>query len=314
MRTFGKYRGTRLMGRDIGLNMRQHREKQLVLKAQREREAQRPSHLFKKSQQNIAVDLASGTDDTSVETLVKQHGDGSVSIVEQNIELRLQSYLDQLSNIRAVDKKVELKKQWLPEFQGYIDASLAQSPAEQNTALMYLMAWAIDTHNFKLALQIGQYGILNGMVMPEKFKRTVAEVLAENVAEACIKDEELAIENASVLESITELVRGEDLVNEAHAKIYKALGLAISESRPAEALEAFKNALRLHDKSGVKKNIEQLERLLKRNTTESSHGNPSGSQDVTPTPVDATTPVSTASNIADETQEATSTDNNGSGE
>ncbi|WAU72942.1 MULTISPECIES: phage terminase small subunit [unclassified Acinetobacter] len=286
------------MGRDIGLNMRQHREKQLVLKAQREREAQRPSHLFKKSQQQIAVDLASGSDQT-VESLVQQNTDGSVSIIEQNIELRLQSYLDQLSNIRAVDKKVEFKKLWLPEFQGFIDASLAQSPAEQNTALMYLMAWAIDTDNFKLALQIGQHGILNGMVMPEKFKRTVAEVLAENVAEACIKDVELGVENASVLESITELVRGEDIVNEAHAKIYKAFGLAISESRPAEALEAFKNALRLHDKSGVKKNIEQLERLLKRNTTESSHDKPSDSQDVTTTSVDATTPVSTAPNVMD---------------
>ncbi|QHH99248.1 phage terminase small subunit [Acinetobacter dispersus] len=279
--------------------MRQHRERELLKKAQREREAKFPPHIFNQAKFKGGVDLASGPDQ-NVTILYKEGADGSVSVIEQNIELRLQSYLDQLSNVRAVDKKVELKKQWLPEFQGFIDASLAQSPAEQNTVLMYLLAWAIDAEDFKLALRIGQHGILNGMVMPEKFKRTVAEVLAENIGEACIKNVELAIDNASILESIAELVRGEDLVNEAHAKIYKALGLAITESRPADALEAFKNALRLNSASGVKKNIEKLERTLKRDTNESIHDNQGDSQEVT-TSV-ATSPASTASEDVATTQ------------
>lgn len=263
----------------IAEKMRQYREKQLVQKAQKQREAYRPPNLA-----FFGVDKAAvGADQTVVIP---------VNVAEQNIELRLQSYLDQLSNIRAIDKKVEFKKQWLPEFQGYIDACLAQSPAEQNHALMHLLVWAIDVEDLALAARIGQHAILNGMVMPERYKRTVAEVLAENIGEACIKNVDLAIEHADLLESITEMIRGEDLVNEAHAKIYKALGLGLEESKPTEALAAFKNALRLNVNSGVKKNIEKLERLLKRNSTESSHDQPSGSQGVTTT-VD-TNPVSTA--------------------
>ena len=270
----------------IAEKMRQYREKQLMLKAQKQREAYRPSHL---KPLFVGVDqAAAGTDQTVVIP---------VNVAEQNIELRLQSYLDQLSNIRAIDKKVEFKKQWLPEFQGYIDACLAQSPAEQNHALMHLLVWAIDVEDLALAARIGQHAILNGMVMPERYKRTVAEVLAENIGEACIKNVDLAIEHADLLESITEMIRGEDIVNEAHAKIYKALGLGLEESKPTEALAAFKNALRLNVNVGVKKNIEKLERLLKRNTTESSHDQPSGSQDVA-TSVD-TNPVSTAHQIVE---------------
>lgn len=278
--------------------MRQYREKALIAKAQKQRELYRPPQLRPIF---AGFDKAAEAADQSVVI--------PVSPAEQNIELRLQSYLDQLSNIRAIDKKIEMKKQWLPEFQGFIDASLAQSPAEQNHALMHLLAWSIDVADFALAARIGQHAILNGMVMPERYKRTVAEVLAEDIGEACIKNVALAVEHAQLLESIAEMVRGEDLVNQAHAKLYKALGLGLEASQPTEALSAFKNALRLNENVGVKKNIEKLERLLKRNTTESSHGNPSGSQDVTASA--DTTPVSTA---PEADNDSTSADSSPAGE
>lgn len=251
-------------------NMRQHRLKQLTIKQQQQAAQYRPPLGAK----IIGVDLAApGATDYSVEIPMP---------VTQNIELRLSNHLSQLKEIRALDKKVELKAQWLPEYQGYIDATLSQSPAPQNNVLMYLMIWATDTHDFELAAKIAQFAILNDMVMPEGFTRTVAEVIAEQIGEACCADEKLAEQHATLLQNIAEMVKGEDLVNEAHAKIYKAIGIALKNSQPKEALAALQNALRLNQNSGVKTLIAQLEKLLKRNTTESIHDTPSGLQESSP--------------------------------
>lgn len=250
-------------------NMRQHRLKQLTIKQQQQASQYRPPA----GARIIGVDLAAPGADQSVEIPMP---------VTQNIELRLSNHLSQLKEIRALDKKVELKAQWLPEYQGYIDATLSQSPAPQNNVLMYLMIWATDTHDFELAAKIAQFAILNDMVMPEGFTRTVAEVIAEQIGEACCADEKLAEKHATLLQNIAEIVKGEDLVNEAHAKIYKAIGIALKNSQPKEALAALQNALRLNQNSGVKTLIAQLEKLLKRNTTESIHDTPSGLQESSP--------------------------------
>lgn len=257
-------------------NMRQHREKQLILKAEKQRTAHLPPQF------RTALRRQEETVDVAI----------LISATERNIELRIQSQLDQLKNIRAIEKKVECKKQWLPDYQGYIDASLAQSPAQQNHVLMYLMVWAIDTGDFALASRIGQHAILNKMVMPDGYTRNVAEVLAEQTAEACIQNPTLAVQHATLLQDLAAMVFGEDLVHETHAKLYKAIGIALEESNPHESLAAYKNALRLNANSGVKTKITQLEKRLNHSTTESSHDKLSGSQADT-TPVD-TTPASTA--------------------
>lgn len=228
--------------------MKQHREQMLLQQAQRERDLyHHPSHR------------------PQGESMVAERGKSenlNKSTVEQNIELRLTSYLTQLKDLRSVDRKIELKRQWLPEFYGFIDASLAQSPAPQNNVLMYMLVWAMDTQDLPLAYRIAQHGILNNMVMPEGFTRSVAEVIADGVGDECIKNVDLAEQHSELLLQFADLIIGEDLADQAHAKLYKAIGLALENSKPNDALTAFKNALRLDEKSGVKTIIQRLEKSL----------------------------------------------------
>lgn len=242
-------------------NMREHRLKMLMLQDQKRRQKEKgPSRLFKVEEPTVDASHSSPT--------------------EKNIELRLSSQLDQLKEIRAMDKKIEFKREWLPDYYGYIDAVLSQSPAPQNNVLLYLMVWLIDTHDFDRAVKIAQFAILNNMVMPSGFTRTIAEVIAEEIGELCGKDQALAQQHSQLLQNIAAIIQGEDLVNEAHAKIYKAIGIALKDVQPKDALGAFKTALRLHDSSGVKTFIGQLERLLAKQANESIHDTQSDSHDV----------------------------------
>lgn len=253
------------------LNMRHYREKQLTLKAQRKKAA------FKHDDAAVQSPEVDTPQDSSI---------------EQNIELRLQSHLDELKEIRAKDKRNELKAQWLDDYLGYIDGCLAVSPSPQNTVLMHLLVWAVDSFNLSLALKICQFALLNDMVMPESYKRTPAEFVAENIAEACIANPQLAIEHSQQLQQLVDMVQGEDMTNEAHAKLYRALGLGLEASQPQQALAVYQVALRLDARSGVKSLISKLERQLKTVST----SDPSGSQDIDPSQDDDNSPVSTASN------------------
>lgn len=246
--------------------MQQHREQMLLQQTQRERDSyHHPSH---RPQGEVMVAKLVQT----MENLAK-------STVEQNIELRLSSYLAQLKELRSVERKIELKAEKLPEFKGFIEASLAQSPAQQNNALIYLLVWAIDTLDLPLAFRIAQHAILNKMVMPDGFTRSIAEVIADEVGENCIKNADLAEQHGELLKQFAELIQGEDLADQAHAKLYKAIGIAFENVSPSESLMAYKTALRLNPQSGVKTTISKLEKMLsKSQATESLDGTPDGSQ------------------------------------
>lgn len=234
-------------------NMKQHREKMLLQMEQRKKQSA-PEPLEHKRE-------------TSTPT-------------EQNVELRLTAHLAQLKDIRSVEQKIALKSEWLPQYMGFIEASLSQSPAPQNNVLMYMLVWAIDAQNLALSYLIAQHGILNKMVMPEGFTRSIAEVVADEVGEICIKNPDLAIEHGELLKQFAELIQGEDLADQAHAKLYKAIGMALEDSQPSDALMAYKNALRLNTGIGVKTSISRLEKLLNKAPTlhtELSTATPDGS-------------------------------------
>lgn len=268
------------------LSMVQHRERMLA-----ERAVKLAYNPDPRAKQRVIAGAAPATDDGVVPN------DNSPATVTQRIELRLSNQLDQLSHIKGVDLKVTKKKEWYPDYLGFIEGSIAASPAPQNDALLHLMVWAIDVGDLNTAAKIGQFAVLNNMVMPGKYKRSVAELLTENCAEALIADPVLAQQSVELIQRIIDVGYGQDMVNEARAKIYKAQGFALMESQPSEALRAFQTAYRLHDKVGVKKDMDKLERLVKRQVPESSLDTPSGSQDVTTTAPagEVIDPASTAS-------------------
>ena len=278
-------------------SMREHREKMLAKKAQKM--AQSPDPRLRKKAVIVGVDHGAPEGD---QTAVIQRPTPTA-----NIELRLFNHMSQLKDTKSTQEKIAKKKEWLPEYFGYIDGCLAVSPAAQNTTLVTLMVWAVDAGEYELAVRIAEFAILNDMVMPEGHIRGIAEFVTEQCAIDFCDDLDLAIAHAELIKKIIELGVGEQMVDQARAKIYRALGDALKDAQPIEAQNAYKNALRLDSKVGCKKDLTALEKLLTKQTTESSPDATVGSQADSPeaSATDASVPASTDSNVSTDTSTAT---------
>lgn len=277
-------------------SMRQNREKKLAQKAIKDAQGIDPRLRKKK----VIMGFDPGAAEADQTVVLTQ------SSPTANIELRLFNHMSQLKDTKSTQEKIAKKTEWLPEYLGYIDGSLAVSPSAQNTTLVTLMVWAVDAGEYELAVRIAEYAILNDMVMPEGYSREIAEFVTEQCAEDFNNDSDLAIAHAELIKKIIELGVGEQMVDEARAKIYRALGNALKDAQPFEALNAYKNALRLNSKVGCKKELTALEKLLTKQTTESSPDATVGSQADSPDASAAavSVPASTDSNVSTDTSTA----------
>jgi hypothetical protein len=138
-----------------------------------------------------------------------------------------------------------------------------------------VLVWRIDVGDFAGALPLAGYAIRHKLAMPDQYQRTTACLIAEEFANMVLKDP-AAIKSADVeaLVEVETLVRDQDMPDEVRAKLHKALGYVIAELATGhdrgtanacreEALAHLRRALELHDKSGVKKDIERIERDIK---------------------------------------------------
>jgi hypothetical protein len=137
-----------------------------------------------------------------------------------------------------------------------------------------VLVWNIDVGDLPAALEIGRYAIAHNLVMPDQYKRDVPTVLAEEFADQSLKL--IAAESPADLEaliSVAELTAGSDMPDEVRAKLNKAIGYAQRMGGDLSAAkDSLTRALELHDKVGVKKDIERLETAIK-NLAGSGNGN-----------------------------------------
>ncbi|MBD59007.1 MAG: terminase [Citromicrobium sp.] len=200
--------------------------------------------------------------------------------------------LKALSQIQSIEQKIARKAKILPGYDAWVEGVLqAATDAEAegkligtDAVLVQTMIWAIDAADFDRAFPRAKVALRHGMDLPQRFERTLGCMIAEEFAETALKA--MNTDNAHVpdlrpLLQIADLTEGEDMPDQARAKIHKAIGMTIcrmidaadagDKELPAggkrlaleSALNAFRRALALHDKCGVKKMIEQRERDLK---------------------------------------------------
>lgn len=193
----------------------------------------------------------------------------------------LQDNLRSLSDIQSIEGRNPVKMEMAETFRAWVDGALAagaDGTAAQDEIVAQMMIWAIDYRDFDRALDIGEHVLRYGITLPERYLRTPACLLAEEIASAVLAEPELAtLEQIVRLDTLT---GGHDMPDQARAKLLKALGRAFAKAadafdpeadsaaaggKPAlihAALEAFRRALQLNKAIGVKKDIEKLERAL----------------------------------------------------
>lgn len=187
--------------------------------------------------------------------------------------VQLHEHKKQLKAIQSLTKKIDLKRQLMPDYGPYLDGILAADNGQQDEVLMTLLVWAIDTGTWHVAIELAAYALRHGLAMPDNYKRTTACLIAEEAADNAIK--EIRAEQpfeADTLQRIMLLTAEHDMPDEVRAKLHKALGYALEKEDPEQALIELNHALELHDKAGVKKDIERIQRAIK-------HKAPSGPQE-----------------------------------
>ena len=186
-----------------------------------------------------------------------------------------------LKDIQSLERKAEVKREILPEYAPWVDGVLSGQQGVQDDVLMTVMVWRIDAGDLDGALQIARYAIEHKLTLPDQYKRTTACLVAEEVSDIALRnlaaadagtlvmDASLLSEQLSQVEAIT---AGDDMPDEVRAKLQKALGYALRNLDKPAALAHLNRALQLHDKCGVKKDIERIERDIKNSATATSGG------------------------------------------
>ncbi|MGX9272077.1 phage terminase small subunit [Pantoea ananatis] len=180
--------------------------------------------------------------------------------------LQLNEDRRRLKGIQSTVTKAQVKIEVLPKYAAWAEGVLSADGAQQDDVIMYVMLWRIDAGDYAGALTIGRHALKHGWVMPVG-KRNTATVLTEEMADAA-KTAILAGTpfDADLLLQTLDAVDGEDMPDQSRARLHKSIGWVQTESNPVSALNHLKHALQLDEKCGVKKDIEQLERKLRKDS------------------------------------------------
>lgn len=192
----------------------------------------------------------------------------------------LHDNLRSLSDIQSHEQRQPKKREYAEAFRNWIEGVLGADQPVQDEILVTNMIWAIDYRDFDYALRLARFVIRHGLTLPERYNRTPACFVAEEIAELALSQHEAVPHD--VLMSIAFLVEGHDMPDPVTAKLLKAVGR--SWKRKAEdfdpsgesgaaggagayaetAKACFKRALELDENVGVKVDIRKTEALQKK--------------------------------------------------
>jgi hypothetical protein len=178
---------------------------------------------------------------------------------------KLHADMRRLKLIQSIEKKIDIKRQLLPEYVAWIDGALQAESGEQDDVLMTVMVWRIDTGDVAGAIQIGEYALRHNLQLPSRYNRTLGCLIAEEIAEGAKREMDAKGEpSLDILLAAERLTAQCDMPDEVRAKLKKVTGLRQEQLGQLEAaLENLRQALVLHNGVGVKKDIERIERAIK---------------------------------------------------
>ena len=195
------------------------------------------------------------------------------------LNVALEAQLRKMQDIESVEKRNPLKTEASQLFAPWIAGVIAADEPVQDDIVTTNMIWAVDTGNFDYALQLGRFVLKHGLAMPERYNRSAACFLREDIAEIAIRDPDAV--SHEVLMDIDALTIDADMADQAKAKLDKALGrswMAKAESFDPSADNAaaggaaafwqqaqhhLERALKLDENVGAKTDLKTVEKHMK---------------------------------------------------
>ena len=128
--------------------------------------------------------------------------------------------LHTLHNIQSIERKIEAKRGMIERYKDWVDGALragADGKAAQDDIVAAMLIWSLDIQDWTYALQIGAHVLAHGVSLERFVKRTAGTVIAEEVADASIKDIG-AVDHGTLV--ATEILTAEqDMPDEVRAKV-----------------------------------------------------------------------------------------------
>lgn len=194
------------------------------------------------------------------------------SAYEQQLH-RLRIDQRRLSQFQSHTTRAEMKREMLPAYDGWLDGVLTANSGQSDEVVTTCMVWSVDAGLYRDALRLAEYVIGHNLPMADKYQRTAACFVVDQLSEAALLNFKIASTNNPAIEidillRLQELTADKDMPDEARAKLLKAIGYTLRQSTnqadQASALIWLQRALAAHTDVGVKKDIEVLERNLKK--------------------------------------------------
>lgn len=190
----------------------------------------------------------------------------------EQIMHRLRMDQSALRRVQSDQAKAAMKRQLLPHYEGWIEGTLDGDSGRQDEVIVTLMVWAIDAGDYALAARIGRYVVTHGLLMPDRFNRTAATVLVDEICDPILvqvkaDDTTDVTPYLVVLDEVAEFTAGSDMPDVVRAKLCKSRAFALRNGTTEEqttALALLRQALTLDAGAGVKKEIERLARVVKK--------------------------------------------------
>jgi len=189
---------------------------------------------------------------------------------------KLQQDQLRLKQVQSNQNKALLKAEMLPEYADYIAGVLAGGKGAQDDVFVTVMLWRFDAGDFAGGLEAAAYVLQHDLKMPERFNRTTGCVVAEEIAEAALRALKAGSDfDLEVTLQANELTASHDMPDAARAKLMLAIGrlyaLKVKDDASGEDLgnlvnakEYLTKAISLYSACGAKKDLERVDRLLKK--------------------------------------------------
>ncbi|MFQ2218371.1 phage terminase small subunit [Aeromonas enteropelogenes] len=180
--------------------------------------------------------------------------------------MQLAAHRRTLKGIQSIERKIDAKRAMLATYKPWIDGLLAADRGGQDDVLVTVTLWHLDTGDLAGALPMADYVIRHKLNTPDQYERTAPTLIAEEVADTAIKLQEAGTgPDLFLLISYLKLLHDCDIFDQVRAKLHKAVGrAALAEGFKEQAADHYRRAIELHDKVGIKKELEVLEREIKK--------------------------------------------------
>ncbi|WP_443478056.1 phage terminase small subunit [Novosphingobium aerophilum] len=235
---------------------------------------------FRAHQQRVLAAISGSGPAVAVGCAAPMPESGPVATEYQLLLASLGIDLNALRNIQSTERKIEAKRTMIEKYRPWVESAAKAAAGAQDEIVSNMMIWAIDIQDWSLALNLAEYVLLAGIELPQRYNRTPATLVAEEVAEAGIK--EPGSVPFEVLGAVADLVSDADIFDQVRAKLEKALGLtfkaradafdpnaesAVAGGKPAllaAAISHLDRAIALHEGCGAKKIKQAYEAELKK--------------------------------------------------